>query len=722
MLVVNNPGAELWWQFFDTRFEHGKRERELFEKLLVNTQRNPHCIMDFLRRSLERGYLSVNSASGRWELVDSSAEIKLPQSVNDVNLEQFDCLAESQRRLLKVAAVAGTRFSCSSVSKVIEETDIDKILAVFERLSQTGILSQQKGSDQFSFVHTSMVEAIYSCLSLADKLRLHKAFARLGESQQPPDNPAILANHYFRAECPEQAFAFSLRAASAASKLFALTEAAGHFKRCRDILKTRGDSLIPRENLFLFFREQTKSLVSEGKYSEAFRVLREWRRAARRYGVAAESVTPVLETARIVFKQSRYLRCRRIIESVLSSSFVTTHPDIRSMALSILAEIERRTGNFRGARLLCQQAIELAGTKQGGELLVDIHNKLGLALWGEGDLGQAARQFEISLKLAGIDNSMYARAQTTNNLAIVHWEQGDFKAAAKLLGEASSIFTEIGDRRNEAYSAGNLASLHRIGGELRKSEELFLRADSIFKRLKDEHAHQYTLGNLGDLDLMRGRFADAGTKFFHTSRFARIVGDSELEAECNVRFGDLAFFRREMPLAEKLYLKAAKKAKSIGSNEYYLRASLGLARLNIYRRDHQVAADYIRKVIDAAGESKSILFEREAEFLIGEQHRVTESLPLASECYQSVLKYALSQNVFELILKSAVRIAEVDSEQFEYAKGVLFSLAKQFISENDPDAWSELVDSGYFSFFNNTIRRLLDSKEIAGQLDLSKSI
>ena len=248
------------------------------------------------------------------------------------------------------------------------------------------------------------------------------------------------------------------------------------------------------------------------------------------------------------------------------------------------------------------------------------------------------------------------------------------------------------------------------------SEELYRRADFIFERLEDEHAHFYTAGNLGDLYLILGELETAESSFRQTLAFAKKVGDKELEAECEVRFGDLAFFSREMSSAESRYLKAIEKAKAVGSVEYQIRARIGLARLYIYEMAHDKADLYIDQVSKSAKETAAVLAQQEAIFLLGEKARVAGDLDVAAEMYLKVFDYARGQRVFELILKSAIRIVEVDSGQKPLATEAISELVETFIEENGLTSWQKLISSAYFSFFRTTLQKILLDNKATRQL------
>ncbi|MCK4856342.1 MAG: tetratricopeptide repeat protein, partial [candidate division Zixibacteria bacterium] len=525
-------------------------------------------------------------------------------------------------------------------------------------------------------------------------------------------NVDILAFHFYRARSWEKGFSYSLEAAQQSYRAYSLTECSRYFRQCLDILEGSGENDLEIEKKLRFYKSYTDFLVLEGRYSEAYGMFRAWRRLGKTSGQVHESLLAATEAARLLWQQSRYSTSRYFLERVLAFRHTPGEEKVAAKAYTIMAELDRRAGKFKQAQQWCTKAIDIAACNNDHQALADAHNKLGLALWGEGRLAEAAASYEKSLELSEDYDSMYAQAKTSNNLAIVQWERGDFLVAEELMTRALAVFRDIGDRRNETYASGNLANLYRIFGKLVEAEKLFRRADLIFTRLGDRHAHYYTVGNIGDIDLIRGDLQSAEGKYRQVSEFAESVDDKELTSECGVRFGELAFFRNEIDEAESWYNRAMKMAKAIGSAEYYIRGCIGLARLQIGRRNREKAMLLINTILNEAEKNNAIIAQNEGIFLKGEFFRISGQAEEAEKCYRRVLKYAQQQRVFELILKSAMRLYELDSSSRQSSTTILQRLAREFAEKNGQKSFNEILDSAYFSHFNPTMQEIFSGNQL----------
>ena len=131
---------------------------------------------------------------------------------------------------------------------------------------------------------------------------------------------------------------------------------------------------------------------------------------------------------------------------------------------------------------------------------------------------------------------------------------------------------------------------------------------------------------------------------------------------------------------------------------------------------HDKADLYIDQVSKSAKETAAVLAQQEAIFLLGEKARVAGDLEFAAELYLKVFDYARVQKVFELILKSAIRLFEVDSGQKPLATEAILKLVETFIEENGLTSWKQLISSAYFSFFRTTLQKILLDNKATRQL------
>ena len=710
VVTVEGPSEDQWWTYFGDNFENGKREEELFQRVLSASKGNPHFIMQFLGQCVAEKKLIRNRVSQRWELADSGLKISVPDGLANLHLSVFDSLPETERTILKAASVAIGDFSPGLLHHGVPELDVDAIERHLKNLADQDLLRYIPDQNRFNFTHASMREAVYHCVPESQLRVLHQHFAEIVERKDSEKHLTLLAYHFYRARILDKGFYYSLQAARQSLNRHALTESSEFFSQCLNILHDSSKPALETPEMLRFYENYTRFLSLEGHYSQAHGFLREWRRFAKHAQLFSESLIPAIETASVLYKQSRYTRCRKVLNKVLQYADPNKDNKARAMALSILCMAERRTGDVVKAQELGRTAVELSEVINDSSILAEARIRLGLAYWAGGKLDEAA---DVYLKAAESDKDDKRRsALARNNLAVIEQDRGNFVKAEAQTIEALEIFRSLGDKRNEAYASGNLANICRIFGKLTKAEELFLHADLIFERLDDRHAHFYTVGNLGDIDLMRGETASAEHRFRLVYDFASDIEDKELIAECEVRFGELSFFAGDVADAEARYRKAISVAEEVDSTEYLTRACVGLARLLIGERDNRQALEVIERIAELASANKAILPENEAIFLTGEHYRISDDPDKAADCYRKALDYARSQNLFELILKLAARLHETDPASREEASHILLELKEYFISNNSLPAWDQLLESAYFSYFADTLYQVVGGSQL----------
>lgn len=705
-ITVSPPGDDEWSNFFTQQFSDGKREEEFCSKLLSVSDKNPHLITDFIKSCVDKGSLVRHPLSGQWSVEDSGSEFEYPRSLQDVHLARFDRLPEGDRDLLKAASVISGVFSAELLSELIHQEDSGWIENRLAKLTKVGFLRNAEIETQFEFGTTSMREAVYACIPEERTVEFHRKFASF-LSEKPGVQPDVLAYHYGNANVAKESFHWALQAAMNASRVNSLTENAKFLRQCQNTLQDSDPPELGLDNVFVFYREFASSLTLEGRYAESYRVYRNWRRLGAIHTRERESVRAALETAQTLWRQSRYTRSRQITSSLLASDALAENTREYAIACLVMADLERRSGNFTGAKNWCEKSIERTRHEEDKEDLADGYNKLGLSLWGGGELEQASKSFHKSLKFGEKYQGKYAQARTINNLGIISHALGKYVESEKRLGQALEIFKNIGDIRSQSYACGNLANVSRIIGKFTRARELFQQADLIFQKLGDAHAHHYTVGNIGDIDLIEGDWESAEGQFTEALTFAESVGDRELAAECHVRFGELAFFTDNVERAEGKYRRAIEEAQAIGSKEWFIRAAIGLARLYIGERQDTKALELIEKILFSASESKASISANEAVFLSGEYYRITDRKEEAARRYQSAMRYAVANGVFELALKSSVRLYETLPDKKQESFAALAKTIKKYISENNLQQWNTIARSGYFSYFSTGLIQAL---------------
>jgi tetratricopeptide (TPR) repeat protein len=195
------------------------------ERLVASrAEGNPFFIEELLQVLLELGSLAVVDGSA----ILARVEVEIPDTVQGTILARVDRLGPGERELLHQAAVIGRSFSTEMLQAVVPEDDLGSSL---EELARSQLLVSQ-GPNQWAFKHALIQEVVYETLLLRQRRELHRRVAEALEARAG-DDPAFLealAQHYAKAEIPEKARAFGLRAGDLATKRMGFVEAKDRYE------------------------------------------------------------------------------------------------------------------------------------------------------------------------------------------------------------------------------------------------------------------------------------------------------------------------------------------------------------------------------------------------------------------------------------------------------------------------------------------------------------
>ncbi|MBK7092791.1 MAG: tetratricopeptide repeat protein [bacterium] len=693
-------------EWLSTVFVRGKRELDLENHLINVSSGNPLIIEETLQYLIKSRAIANVSDLKLYDVVAGVGEIALSGRLEELQLARFDQLPEEHRNLLKAASVFPQSFCSEDLSSLKSNWTKEQIESTIRLLCQSDLLTADfqyaSTTPQYRFYRNILRETIYNRTPVLQLQNWHSSISTKLLREPGDSRIQDLAYHLARANRPAEAFHYSLKAAVYAIDANLSLPADNYFRQCESCLKNAGSDSIDSTMLFEFCHRAADFYIAEGNYRQVRAIAQLWRHHAKLAGLQTEQHGAINRLAQLLWKQSRYHLCRIALDYV-EREFPSTDKSLLIDTYALRGELQRRTGKIKEAQESCKQAVTLSESV--GDIQRQAHslNNLGLAYWTGGNLDEASRCFEKCLSLHEAKNSRYLGARIANNLAIISEERGNYVRARQLANRALEVFAEYGDRRNQSYASGNLANLLVHAGRIRQAIELFTTADRIFVHLGENHPHFYTIGNLGDIDLILGRLDEAKAKFQSVLEFARSAGDKELEAETAVRLTECAFYGGESVGIENLYRSAITMAQEAGSLEYQTRATVGLCRYLIGVRDADSARAHIGELRAFADESKSLRTQNESEFLQGEVDRIAGSIDLAVASYRRCCDYARTQEQFELLLKSLVRLSETDTVNAESHLRELALLLNNFAVWNDPSLYKDLLGSRYYRYFQSTL-------------------
>jgi pimeloyl-ACP methyl ester carboxylesterase len=196
---------------------------------------NPFFVEEVAKSLQEQGVLDADPSEARlWD--------EVPATVQEVLLARIDRLDERARRTLQVASVIGREFTLRVLERLAGERGGEASGALDELRGLELIYEKASYPDlAYMFKHALTHDVAYQTLLERERRDLHRSVAQLVEelyAQRLPEFYETLAYQYERAEVPEKAALYALRAGERAARSLS-PEAETHFRRAADLARGR---------------------------------------------------------------------------------------------------------------------------------------------------------------------------------------------------------------------------------------------------------------------------------------------------------------------------------------------------------------------------------------------------------------------------------------------------------------------------------------------------
>ena len=201
----------------------------------------------------------------------------IPHSLRDLLLARVDQLSDAAQRVLRVAAVGGTRFGHELLSRVagVEEADLESALRAVVA-AQLIVVDADGG---YEFRHALVREAVHDDLLPGEHARLHARYAEAVEAEPHlvamGRAPAEIAHHWHAAHDHPKALVASRLAAEAAGRRYAYAEQARLLERVLELWELVPEAALLLGASHLDLLEQTGLVaIDAGDHKRALKLTR----------------------------------------------------------------------------------------------------------------------------------------------------------------------------------------------------------------------------------------------------------------------------------------------------------------------------------------------------------------------------------------------------------------------------------------------------------------
>ena len=317
--------------------------------------------------------------------------------------------------------------------------------------------------------------------------------------------------------------------------------------------------------------------------------------------------------------------------------------DAYSEALSNLAEVSYRKGNFSKALQQLRTALEVLQSDRDTEAKIHLFN--GYITGSIGDPQKAVREINRALDLYRQTKNRIGEGLALIALGVSFSSRGDQKGAMKLAHDAVEIFHFIGDRHSEAIALNLLGQVYEKLNDYPVALDYYDRALQLFQtigsvdgatiatfklakvnRLREhleqalayyQHCVKLThaagklrteanaLNEIAMVYAEQGRFEQAWKQSQRVQKFYETIGDFRGQATALNAYGDLLLRVGQKKGALDAYRRAFPFSEKVDDKVILLSTFYGLARSNLELGSPDVALSLIRQSINMIEELRT---------------------------------------------------------------------------------------------------------------------
>jgi tetratricopeptide (TPR) repeat protein len=552
----------------------------------------------------------LEEREGKWSLRTTVDKISIPEKVFDVVMRRLGRLGPKEREILELGAVEGDVFHSGTILRGLRIERM-ALLKTLQFLEQIHHLIHAAGP-HYHFDHSKIREILYDSIPPELRIEYHTVVGQfLKESFGDADEYAgIIAHNLLAAGLREDAIPYLTRAAAAASRLFAHTDAIHYLDQAEETLHALFPQRPPPEEVrrLCEIRERRgDEEYASGHYREA---LASYEMALQLDRATAEPKREA-ELARAVGRVQYLLG--RSVESKESYERAIAHftelearergrGDSESLAIALreLAKLRFFQGDFERARAYIDDAIAVADRIGAAPIKAASLNNLAGIHFERGELEAALAAHREALSIRQALRDPGGLAQSLKNLGITHLRLGEFGEAASYLDEALGLFRKVGDRRGEAVSLRQLGNVHYGRGDHTGAQRHWEASLSLCRELGSNEDLCRCLNNLGLLHYERGHYASAYRHYQDALEVSASIGSKGHLAVIHVNLAELHLSLDQLHRAEVELKLGLELAESIDARARLTEIHALWALLHAERHDLMAARDAAERALALA--------------------------------------------------------------------------------------------------------------------------
>ncbi|PKN44535.1 MAG: hypothetical protein CVU59_11415, partial [Deltaproteobacteria bacterium HGW-Deltaproteobacteria-17] len=265
-IVLQNMDEETSRKFVSSRFLAPDQVRPLVEAIIAKGEGNPFYLNEMIASLVDTGQCRLEGPERKLTLnraLPSELDVKLFPTLEGILSARLDALSPDLRRILRIAAVLGRKFSKKSLDAACGEDTAEALDAFVKKQ----LIRPPDTDGRHSFVQSMMRDYAYSSLPLEERAAAHRIQAEsmiASDGYKPAIDDVMIARHLELSGQPEKAAEFYLAAAHHARKLGtnSNSEAIRHYEKVLELVPDQKDMV------YHAHRDRETILRSQGRREE----------------------------------------------------------------------------------------------------------------------------------------------------------------------------------------------------------------------------------------------------------------------------------------------------------------------------------------------------------------------------------------------------------------------------------------------------------------------
>lgn len=571
---------------------------ELKELILDRSDGNPFYMEEILRSLIDDGVLVERE--GRWRVEGEVAEIRVPDSLEQVIGARIDKLEDDPKYVLQKSSVIGRRFEYPILKRVAEVERLE------EHLNKLCALDMIKPVDEvsFAFEHILTYEIAYNTITAPRRRRYH---GEVGDCIEGLYRDVlerfygILAHHYSRSDNDVKAVIYLTLAGHQARMLYDNQTA----KALYQMGLARFDRLPAEkaEELERYRGEIYEGLGDVcqmlGEYDDA---LQFYRKRLERLSSPAARASVRRRMGLVYDKKGEWEEALRQFESALKELEGEPDPVEEARIYNAMGMIHFRRADYPRAIELISRAIELAEDRGAYDVLSNSYRYLGNCYYYLGDIGRAKELYQKGLEIARRLGDALQLSYYYNNLGAIHRREGDLDRAIEYYLKSYEEKEKIGYADGMIVSLQNIATIYSDKGDSENAERFIDKARRIAERIGAQKRIADIYASLGTSAFYAGRYDQSIENYRKALEIFERIGDKLGVGLCYANMSDAYTASNRLEEAQRYSEMALRIAQELGQPELLCQIYDNLGNIRWKMGRFEEAMGYYEKALEAVGE------------------------------------------------------------------------------------------------------------------------